>query len=63
MGNSLLDRLLESSTIKETATLGESVLFSNTFMAPTAVPMLNVALSGDLAGGLTYGVTQFAGPS
>lgn len=60
---SLLERLKASSTVKEANTLDDSILFADTFLAPTAVPILNVALSGSLDGGLTYGVTQFAGPS
>ena len=32
-------------------------------MIPTAVPMINVALSGKLDGGLTPGLTMWAGPS
>ena len=63
MGKSLLDRLKESSTIDMTNTLEDSEVFANTFVAPTSIPMLNVALSGELGGGLTAGITQFAGPS
>ena len=32
-------------------------------MIPTDIPMLNVALSGDIDGGLTPGLTMLAGPS
>jgi len=32
-------------------------------MIPTAVPIINVALSGKLDGGLTPGLTMWAGPS
>lgn len=60
---SLLDKLKEASTIPLTAIMDESEIFSNTFSAPTKVPMLNVALQGGLAGGVTSGITMFAGPS
>ena len=60
---SLLDKLKKNSTIKETATLSESKFFGKKDMIQTPVPILNVALSGSLAGGLTPGLTVFAGPS
>lgn len=60
---SILDRLKKHTTIKNAATLSESELFSERDVTPTSVPMLNVALSGSLNGGLTPGVTMIAGPS
>ena len=59
----LIDRLKKNSTIKETNVLSESKLFSTKDLIQTAVPALNVALSGKLDGGLTPGLTIFAGPS
>jgi len=60
---SLRDRLLQNSTIKMTALLAESELFNQKDMIPTQVPMINVALSGTIDGGITPGLTMLAGPS
>jgi len=60
---SVMDRLKKNSKIKDTAVLSESKIFANSDMVTTAVPMINVALSGDPNGGLTNGLTVLAGPS
>ena len=60
---SLIDKLKKNSTIKETEILNKSKFFSKKDMIQTSVPMMNVALSGSLEGGLTPGLTVFAGPS
>lgn len=60
---SLLDKLKKNSTIKETEILQKSKFFNKKDMIQTSVPMMNVALSGSLEGGLTPGLTVFAGPS
>lgn len=60
---SLLDKIKKNSTIKDSAILSKSKFFSEKDMIQTAVPMMNVALSADLNGGLTPGLTMFAGPS
>ena len=60
---SVLDKLKKSSTIKETSILAKSQFFTEKDMIQTDVPMVNVALSGNLDGGLTPGLTMFAGPS
>ena len=60
---SLLEKLKKNSTIKETEILSKSNFFSKKDMIQTTVPMMNVALSGSLEGGLTSGLTVFAGPS
>lgn len=59
----LLEKLKKNSTIKDTAILADSKFFNAKEMVQTSVPMLNVALSGRLDGGLTSGLTVFAGPS
>lgn len=59
----LLDKLKKNSTIKDTAILSESKFFNAKDMIQTQVPMINVALSGRLDGGLAPGLTMFAGPS
>lgn len=60
---SLRDRLIQNSTIKLTSLLAESELFTKKDMIPTSVPMINVALSGSIDGGMTPGLTMLAGPS
>lgn len=60
---SLRDRLLKNSTIKNTSILSESTIFEKKQLIPTAVPMVNVAFSGSLDGGLGSGLTMLAGPS
>lgn len=60
---SVLAKLKKNSTIKETAILSESKFFNEKDMIPTNVPIVNVALSGRLDGGLTPGLTMWAGPS
>jgi RecA/RadA recombinase len=63
MSNALIDKIKKNSTIKETNVLSQSKLFSTKDLIQTPVPALNVALSGKLDGGLTPGLTVFAGPS
>jgi len=60
---SILDKLKKNSTIKESAILSKSKFFNEKDMITTEVPMINVALSGRLDGGLTPGLTMWAGPS
>ena len=60
---SLLEKLKENSTIKESAILSKSKFFEAKDMIQTSIPAVNVALSGDLDGGFTPGLTMWAGPS
>ena len=60
---SLLNRLIKNSTVKETDVLTDSKIYGTKDMIPTHVPMVNVALSGRIDGGLTPGLTVLAGPS
>lgn len=60
---SLINRLIKNSTIKETSVLSESKIYGTKDMITTSVPMVNVALSGRVDGGLTPGLTVLAGPS
>ena len=60
---SLLDKLVKNSTIKMTAPISESKVYGKKDMAPTQVPMVNVALSGRVDGGLSPGLLVLAGPS
>ena len=60
---SLIDKLRKNSTIKDTSVLTDSKFFNTKDLIQTSVPALNVALSGRVDGGLTPGLTVFAGPS
>jgi len=60
---SLLDKLKKNTTIKDSAILSKSKFFTEKDMVPTEVPMINVALSGRLDGGIIPGLTMWAGPS
>jgi len=60
---SLLQKLKKNSKIEFTSELDKSKFFGEKDQIPTSVPMVNVALSGKLDGGLTSGLTVLAGPS
>ena len=60
---SIMDKLKKNSKLKNTEVLSESKFFNEKDMVPTDVPMINVALSGSVDGGLTPGLTVLAGPS
>jgi RecA/RadA recombinase len=60
---SIMDKLKKNSKIKETSILADSKFFNSQDMVPTDVPMINVALSGSVDGGLAPGLTVLAGPS
>ena len=63
MSDSLISKLLKNSTIKQTALITESKVYGKKDMVPTPVPMVNVALSGRVDGGLAPGMLMLAGPS
>ena len=60
---SILDKIKKNTTIKDSAVLAVSKFFTKKDMIPTSIPIINVALSGRLDGGLTPGLTMWAGPS
>jgi RecA/RadA recombinase len=60
---SILDKLVKNSTIKMTAPILDSTVYGKKEVIKTSIPMINVALSGDLNGGLLPGLFQIAGPS
>jgi RecA/RadA recombinase len=60
---SVLEKLRKNSTIKDTSVLSNSKFFQKKDMIQTSIPVINVALSGRLDGGLTPGLTMWAGPS
>jgi RecA/RadA recombinase len=60
---SILDKIKKNSSIKDSAILSKSKFFTHKDMIPTPVPIINVALSGRFDGGLSPGLTMWAGPS
>lgn len=60
---SIMDKLKKTSTVKATQVVSESVFFQDKDFVKTDIPMLNVALSGSVDGGLTSGLTVIAGAS
>ena len=61
--NSLMEKVLKNSTAKNTSVLSESVMFKSKDVIPTHIPIINVAFSGELDGGISSGLTLLAGPS
>ena len=61
--SSLLDRMRGAGSIKMSNVLSKSDFFAEKDQTPTKFPILNIALSGKLDGGLTSGLTVLAGPS
>ena len=59
---SVMDKLKKNSKL-DAEVITKSKYYGKKEMSPTDVPMLNVALSGSVDGGLTPGVTILAGPS
>jgi len=60
---SIMDKLKKNSKLKHTDVLSESKFFNEKDFTPTDVPMINVALSGSVDGGLSSGLIVLAGPS
>tara|TARA_R110000796_G_scaffold212002_1_gene328160 strand:- start:947 stop:1987 length:1041 start_codon:yes stop_codon:yes gene_type:complete len=58
-----MQKLMKASKIKDTAVLSESKVYAPSALVNTGVPMINVALSGDIDGGLSSGLTVLAGQS
>lgn len=59
----LLQKLKKNSNVKETDILNKSKFFNDKEMVKTEVPAINIAFSGMIDGGITSGLTLFAGPS
>lgn len=53
----------KASTIKETDILSDSKFFKDKDMIATEIPAINIALAARIDGGLTPGLTMWAGPS
>lgn len=60
---SLLEKLKKNSTIKQSEILTDSKIMLEKDVISTSIPALNIALSGNINGGLTSGLTVFAGES
>jgi len=60
---SLLDKLKKNCRVKEAEVLADSTFFEAKELVSVGVPMLNVGLSGKVNGGITNGLTIFAGDS
>jgi RecA/RadA recombinase len=61
---SLLDRMLKSGAgNSQAAIMSQSTVFTDRDVTPTKLPILNVALGGELAGGISAGLTILAGVS
>lgn len=59
----ILDKLKKNTSIKDSAILANSKFFNEKDMIDVGIPAINVALSGKLDGGMTPGLTVWAGPS
>lgn len=59
----LLDKLKSRSTVKLTSVMSDSNLFGDKKLTKLDLPILNLALSGSVHGGLSSGVTVVAAPS
>lgn len=60
---SLMEKMLKSGNIKTAAILSKSAFFNEKEIIPMELPILNIAFSGSLAGGLLPGLTVVAGAS
>lgn len=60
---SLLDKMLKAGSIKSASVLSKSSFFNAKEVIPTDLPILNIAFSGSLEGGLLPGLTVVAGAS
>jgi RecA/RadA recombinase len=60
---SLLDKMLKAGNIKSASVLSKSSFFNAKEVIPTDLPILNIAFSGSLDGGLLPGLTVVAGAS
>lgn len=60
---SLLDELKSASTSGYAEILSESKMLNERDTIRTRIPAINIALSGDIKGGLSSGLTFIAGPS
>ena len=60
---SLLERMMKTSSVTGASVLSESTIFNKKDPVTTQLPILNIAFSGELDGGLVSGLSIFAGNS
>jgi RecA/RadA recombinase len=60
---SLMDKLMKSGSVKSASILSESQFFTAKDKITTDLPVLNIAFTGEIDGGLISGLTLFAGES
>lgn len=58
-----MNKLLKSTKITDADVLTNSTLFTDRDTIPTDIPLINIALSGDVDGGLRPGLLSIAAPS
>ena len=61
--SNLMNKLIKNSTVAMSAPILESTVYGKKDACTTPVPMINVALSGHIDGGLLPGLLMLAGPS
>lgn len=61
--STLLDKMIKTGTVKGAAVFADSKFFNERDHVPTDLPILNIAFSGSLKGGLLSGLTVIAGMS
>lgn len=59
----LMDRLKKASKIEYASSLSKTKVLEDMECAPTMIPALNIAFCGSLEGGVTAGLTMWAGAS
>ena len=60
---SLMVRMLKTSTIKHTEVMSKSEIVNNKDIIVTRIPAMNIAFSGTINGGFSSGLTMWAGES
>ena len=60
--SSLLNKLKSASKVKLATSLDDSTIFNDKEIISTPIPALNLILSGEVAGGISSGVTFLAAP-
>lgn len=63
MANNLLEKLKKAGSVKNSDILAKSIFFNERDVIQTPIPALNIALSGDLNGGLSTSITVIGGES
>lgn len=59
----LMDKMLKSGSVSGASVMASSTFFNSKVMVTTPLPILNIALSGEVDGGFTPGIGLLAGDS